>query len=483
MTNEGTMEPSSSNVLNRRGTVAGLPVDDAEAGTPYGSIGSDSEKTPGSRALMRRHTFIQGEQHFKSRSSIWNIETDEESMGDTAIVINLLADLSPAGTLPLAAGMIGTGYIPSICLLLIFAAAAAYMMYLISRTIEISGAKSYDKIWEKVIGKQTAWVPACVLILVCFGNCLAYACMFGDLFSGCMPAFGFTFASRTVCLVVLACFPLLPLCMLKDLSALAPTSFGALVSVAWMITVMVIRYADGSYLPGGQYHGPSPPSGHVATMGVSSLLLVNSLAVGFLCHYNGCKYYREYIDHRPTTFANQVSVGFGMVSLLFAVSMLVGYATFGSSSQAVILNNYSESDSMANIARFGMGLANVFSFPLMFSGLRENALALLAFCVPDQTDTFDLVLFQNILAVSLLALIITTAVILTDASLVVGLVGSICGSAIIYVIPCFLFASASKKFMSQGEEQVNPKEMLLVQGIGCTGIVLMIAGASATFLL
>jgi len=218
-------------------------------------------------------------------------------------------------------------------------------------------------------------------------------------------------------------------------------------------------------------------------MSVSSLLLVNSLAVGFLCHYNGCKYYREYIDHRPAKFANKVTIGFGMVSTLFAFSMLVGHATFGSSSQAVILNNYSKNDSMANLARLGMGLANVFSFPLMFSGLRENTLAVLSLCMPDQTDTFDLVLFQNTLAAILLALIITMAVILTDASLVIGLVGAICGNAIIYVIPCFLFVSASRMFMSQGKEEVNPKEMLLVQAIGCTGVVLMVAGALATVLL
>merc|ERR1719162_829774 len=99
-----------------------------------------------------------------------------------------------------------------------FASAAAYMMYLVGRTIEISGEKSYDRIWGKYVGKETAWVPILVVFSVCFGCCLAYACMFGDLLAGCMPAFGFTFASRTVCIAVIALFPCLPLCMLKDLS-------------------------------------------------------------------------------------------------------------------------------------------------------------------------------------------------------------------------------------------------------------------------
>ena len=40
-------------------------------------------------------------------------------------------------------------------------------------------------------------------------------------------------------------------------------------------------------------------------------------------------------------------------------------------------------DLLANIARLGMGFANVFSLPLMFSGLREATLVLLSTAVPD----------------------------------------------------------------------------------------------------
>ncbi|CAK9003635.1 Vacuolar amino acid transporter 2 [Durusdinium trenchii] len=204
-------------------------------------------------------------------------------MSDLSLVINMLADISPAGVLPLAFGMSGTGYIPSIMLLLLFGTAAAYMMFLVSRTIEIAGVKSYDRLWEKCIGRDSKWIPTVVLWLVCFGNALAYICMVGDLISMCLPGFGIHFLPRSYCIALLALFPLLPLCMLKDLSALAPTSFLALIAVLYMAIMMVIRYADGSYLPGGQYHGFPRPSGHVANFGIASLLLVNNLSIAFLC--------------------------------------------------------------------------------------------------------------------------------------------------------------------------------------------------------
>jgi sodium-coupled neutral amino acid transporter 11 len=456
-------------------------LEDAESQAGYGT-------TPASRAssrkLSRRQTISQGEQYFhQTRNATWTIDKDEETMDDVSIVINLLADLSPAGVLPLSYGMTGTGWVPAVAIVLLFASATAYMMYLIGRTIEISQRKSYSRIWEEVVGPGTVWIPTFVVFSVTFGCCLAYACMFGDLFAGCMPAFGVGFATRTVCLIGLAVFPLLPLCMLKDLSALAPTSFGALVAVVYMLVAMFIRYADGSYLPGGVFYDAvkvGELSGATYSMDSSTLLLVNGLAVAFLCHYNGCKYYREFKNHRPDRFGSRIMLSFSVVAALFTASMLLGYFTFGSLSDGVILNNYAANDMVANVARMGMGLANVFSFPLMFSGLREQALALIVYFAPSLESTCDLVMFQNALSTTMLVLITSIAAMVTDASLVVGLVGSICGSATIYVLPTFLFDKATRK---HDLVVVTQSERALVRMIGATGIILMVAGACATLFL
>jgi len=461
----------------RRSTVQ-LGSHEVEADTEAGDYGTSGTSRP---KMKRRHSFTVSEIMFPSKDKTWTIDDDNETMDNVSIVINLLADLSPAGILPLSFGMAGTGYIPSMVLLILFAAAAGYMMYLISRTIEISQEKSFNKMWEKVVGSSTRCVPVAMVFAVCFGCCLAYACMFGDLFAGCMPAFGVN-ASRTVCLIVLGIFPLLPLCMLKDLSLLAPTSFAALVAVLFTIVMMAVRKGDGSYAPGGEFFTEAPPDkgSHLFTFGISSLLLVNGLAVAFLCHYNGCKYYREYKEHTPGKFGNKVSIAFGAVSVIFALAMTLGYATFGSLSDGVILNNYSTNDIFANFARLGMGAANVCSFPLMFSGLREQALALIVEASPAMKGTCDLVWFQNVFSACMLMVITVVAILVTDASLVVGLVGSICGSATIYVIPCILFDRASTLFTPS---KYSKAEQFLVRLIGCVGVFLMVAGAVATLAL
>lgn len=424
-----------------------------------------------------------GEAMFPGRGKTWRIQDAEETMDDVAIVVNLLADLTPAGILPLAFGLSGTGYVNATILLVVFATAASYMMYLMGRTVEVVGQVTVDKIWEQVVGPDTVWVPLATVMFVCLGSCLGYACFFGDLISGAMPSMGITFADRTVCLVALGVFPLLPLCMLKDLSALAPTSFGALVAVVFTIGMMGHRAFDGSYDAGGEYSSdvqiPRTREQHLFNFGPDTLLFVNAMAVAFLAHYNACKYYREFIDHRPDKFGARVAVAFGSSSVLFFMSMVFGYMTFANDCEGTVLNNYSQDDTLANVARVGMGFANVFSFPLMFSGLREAAVTLIVWISPACEEVSEYVSFQNCLSAAMLAVIIATAVVVTDASLVVGLVGSLCGAASIYVIPCFLFVRACK----QVQMTKNSWELALVTAIGCTGVALMFAGAWATLAL
>jgi sodium-coupled neutral amino acid transporter 11 len=445
-----------------------------------GAIAADEPADYGSTErpkVSRRATFAQGEQHFPSRHKTWTIDSEEPSMNTASMMVNLLADLTPAGILPLSNGMLNTGYVPAVILLVLFAFAAAYMMYLISRSMEITGQKSFAKMWVQVVGPSTAWVPPFVVFSVCFGCCLAYACMFGDLFGSCMPGFGVTWATRSVCLVGLGIFPLLPLCFMKDLSALAPTSFGALVAVLYTLAVMVVRYVDKSYALGGQFYKAHTveTASHMFNFGPASLSLVNALAVSFLCHYNGCKYYREYIGHTPGRFKSTVGSAFTMVVGIFAVSMLFGYMTFDAISDSVILNNYSQDDMMVNVARFGMGLANVFSFPLMFSGLREQLIELICFVMPSASSTTDLVWFQNLLSTIMLAIVTCIAILVTDASIVIGLVGSLCGSATIYVIPCLLFDQCTLK-----SSMCDSTERTVVRLIGFLGVFCMIAGAIVT---
>merc|ERR1719221_1715454 len=122
----------------------------------------------------------------------------------------------------------------------------------------------------------------------------------------------------------------------------------------------------------------------------------------------------------------------GLCACVFGVSMVAGFMTFGLNCDAVILKNYAPNDTLFTIARIGMGLSLIASYPLMFSGLRESLITLAKTFFPAHNESFDLVWLQDAMSVVLVAVITFCAVMMEDAGLVVGLVGAICGSAIIY---------------------------------------------------
>jgi len=99
------------------------------------------------------------------------------------------------------------------------------------------------------------------------------------------------------------------------------------------------------------------------------------------------------------------------------------------------------------------------------------------------SETCELVSFQNTLSTIVLVLITTIAILVTDASIVIGLVGSICGSATIYVLPCILYDRAMAMYMDEKGEMKHPEERYLVRMIACVGLFLMVGGATATLTL
>lgn len=438
----------------------------------------------GGRALMklgRRHSITLGEVH---RTAMWRPEDSVNSMSAAAFVVNMFADLCPPGLLPLAAGLRGTGLLPALLLLLVLGSACVYTMWTVGRTCEITGCQTFRGQWAVTLGEQTAWVPVAVVVLVCFGCNLSYSCFFADIFASVMPSFGLSWASRDFCLIIFTLCPLLPLCMLKDLSALAYSSFVALVVVIYTTGVMCLRAIDGSYARHGQYfegleHPPDVPTSHMLDFGLSSLLLVNFLAMGYLSHYNGCKYYRELRGHTPFKLWQCTSLGMGITSIFYAVSAVAAFETFGTNACGVILENYAKNDNLINIARVGMGLSIIASFPLMFSGLREAVIELMIMMQPQWTEPLGSLWIQNVLSACLLLAVTHCAWMFTDAQLVVGIVGAVCGSAVIYMIPCVLYAEALGKVLNKEHHLL---EIAIARSVAMIGMMLGVIGLITVFL-
>jgi Transmembrane amino acid transporter protein len=136
--------------------------------------------------------------------------------------------------------------------------------------------------------------------------------------------------------------------------------------------------------------------------------------------------------------------------------MFLGYTIFGSTAQPLVLNNFHRTDDlMATAARFATGLAITFAYPLMFAGLKSSMYSLIdsatapkplpasqrvkgkAVVKPPPADTKAL---KTGCVVAVLSVITSIAMVCgeEDVSLVLGIVGSVLGCGVAYVLPGML---------------------------------------------
>merc|ERR1711871_966644 len=116
-------------------------------------------------------------------------------------------------------------------------------------------------------------------------------------------------------------------------------------------------------------------------MNANVFVLLSMLASAFLAHYNAPKFYAELAPaeagkSKLPKFNAVVGGAFGLAAALMGSIMAGGFLTFGGASQGLILNSYATSDPLAFVARLGIGMSIIFSYPLNFLGLREGLFAM-----------------------------------------------------------------------------------------------------------
>ncbi|CAM9375481.1 unnamed protein product [Ascophyllum nodosum] len=427
-------------------------------------------------------------------------------MSVATAVLNIVADLCPHGMLPVAYGMAafgGTGLVVAPALLAAFGIVSAYTMVSLGRASERTRLWSFRSLWAELVGKDTAWVIEVAMALLTFGCCIFYMAFAGDLFSALAQTASFLpdiLKKRAVDLGLLSLFPVLPLCLMKNLNALQYTSFFGVVSILYTVSFVIKRSLDGSYSEAGRffeaieakYRSPVPQpwdSVKLWRVGPGLATLMNMSCVAFMCHYNGVKYYEE-LRHR-TVKKYAVTIGISMTICLgvFSLMMLFGYRTFGAAAQALILNNYHRADDpLASLARVATGCSILCGYPLMFAALKTsffNAASEIADKLGDAGKKIS-PRFQNDeelrlgCILSLMAVITTVACYQSeeDLGLIVGLIGAVLGSAANYIIPAVLNLSLLRR---GGTKRGLLSEATLNKAIIVFGVLFMIAGTASVF--
>jgi hypothetical protein len=134
-----------------------------------------------------------------------------------------------------------------------------YFCWLIGKICHLTGRSTYRGIWQETVGHQGSMAVSVFNGLKAALADLAYASILSDTSMALLQSMGLQ-VSRVACLWMVTLFLILPLCLMKNLNVLAP--FSALGTSGIIVTAlaMLVRYLDGSYLPGGRYYDDIDPS-------------------------------------------------------------------------------------------------------------------------------------------------------------------------------------------------------------------------------
>lgn len=148
---------------------------------------------------------------------------------------------------------------PASAALIVMGAIFGYYFHLLGRICQLTGTVSYAEAWHRSEYGGAAWIALAVALKAGMGN-LECSMILADSGRDLLETAGLT-VSRTVSLWGITLVALLPLCLLKNLSALVPFSMAGLAAMLFTGGAVAVRYLDGTYsAPDGKFLADLPES-------------------------------------------------------------------------------------------------------------------------------------------------------------------------------------------------------------------------------
>lgn len=397
--------------------------------------------------------------------------------------MSIVNNVAGAGILTLSAGMApGTGWIPAIAICAALGAASGHCFAIIGEACELTGEADFKGLWKKTISKESAYLVDAMIAIMCLACSVIYSGILGDVFTPLLDQAGLParFNGRTSNILAITALLLLPLSLIKDLSALAFTSILGFCAIAYTVFFICIRALDGSYsVPGGKFLQdgliplmPAFERTSLSNMGFTSLVLASNLGLAYIAHYNGPAFYRSLKNTNSKRFGLMVGLSFMVLVLMYVATMAAGYSTFGDVCMGNILLNYHPSDFLSTLGRLATGFSILFGFPLVACGARE---AIIGVASSLGNDAMGSDKNHFLLVAGILTFVTAISCTVQDVSLVVGLTGAALGSFIVYICPPLIYTNAVALVKGRDSPETKSAQInlllvpfgLLIAFLGC----------------
>ena len=426
------------------------------------------------------------------------VPTREELILSTAITKNIVG----AGMFALSAALSTsrTGLVPGLALVALSACASCASFCMVAEATAASSEASPDAdirttedLWRRSVGPAASLI-AMFTLLQATGTLVQYSATLSELLG---PAVAMVSRRMRLLWVALA---LLPLCLAEDIQGLRHSSTLGLAGVLYSVGFVCWRALDGSYAPGGRWHGAPPivpalgaaasavgadaadTAIPVLALGWPTLSLLGVLNTAYFAPLNVPAYWRSWTAMHATggggatqggaaqgdltqgggttqggttqggttqggtaqavlraRFVRAASASFAFVALAYCLVLVVGVRTFGTGGgdSRLLLLRYAAADRGANLMRVATLASVGTAYPLVFHALRDVVCAAV---LPAGAPTIA----RKALSAGLLAAISALALNVDNLTKLIAVRGAALGSLLVYTLPAILALASGR---------------------------------------
>eukprot|EP01086_Lenisia_limosa_P007647 TRINITY_DN27713_c0_g1_i1.p1 TRINITY_DN27713_c0_g1~~TRINITY_DN27713_c0_g1_i1.p1 ORF type:complete len:431 (-),score=81.07 TRINITY_DN27713_c0_g1_i1:5-1150(-) len=290
---------------------------------------------------------------------------------------------------------------------------------------------SYKEIAVKAIGPKAGKLVEAVVMLYATGLCIAFSVLVGDFLPSVSEhLFPDTILTdRAVAIGLASFFVLFPLSLIRDVDRLKFSSFFAVVFVTFFIGAASFRFKE-SGITENKVDWVINPS-------IKLLQSFPIIGVAFVCHFNALQLYETLAKRTAKMMMGVSYLSLFLCALIYLGTALVGYLSFGVETEGNLANNYDADDVLILVARLGMTVTVLFSYPLLFMAVRTSIELL--FCKrysPTAYSSKTRSFFITFFGVAFCSLIAYFA---KDVETVLTFVGSVFATCVVYFFPAIFY--------------------------------------------
>lgn len=363
--------------------------------------------------------------------------------------------------------------------------------------------RSYGDLITFGLGKRVAKFVEGLIVVYAFGSCVGYLILLGDMLQPLLSA-NSSLDKPTSRLVVTcaACVGCFLLCLLRRITALKYSAGAAVAATFFTVGLLVYQAKAHPCQPGhcADERGSCDPSVHdgcdphhpardgwpvpgppgVYSWPVAAADMMRSLpliAFALQCHIQCAMVYSELPSAIGRAASSRRSIAFGAVALvlvLYFPTGIAGFLRFGLATQGDILQNFDVADEFADVARVCVALTALCAFPMQHFPARA---AMHNWCANSASRISGSLSMRFVFVeASVWSLLVLGTAIAAGSSLalVFQLIGAVCASTVILILPGVLWARLGTGSASSCKRVLPAAAMIVV------GVFILITGTGVT---